>query len=245
MIKNFKNNTLTDSLVSGAAAIALIAGVGIAAAPAQAGTLEWGDGTSDFFSDFVDVDLDDLEGTLPDDFSVIFSPDSLGGQAAVSIATVEFAPFFDVPPLELVDLVSPPTGNFEFIEGSVDGLTFEYELQNNVVFEFDNGVEVVFGAGEIFLGDLEVEGDSVVGVEFLEETIASDVTIPGIPADELIAGAEELTFGSVSPDGGGYQGEVVVSGTTTPEPTTILGLLAVGGLGLGLKRKKQSKQLSA
>lgn len=38
---------------------------------------------------------------------------------------------------------------------------------------------------------------------------------------------------------------IVVVSQGTPEPTTILGLLAVGGLGLGLKRKKQSKQLSA
>ena len=58
--------------------------------------------------------------------------------------------------------------------------------------------------------------------------------------DDFPVIGEELTFGQAvgsEGDGGGYQGEVVV-GVTAPEPATILGLLAVGGLGLGLKRKK-------
>lgn len=40
--------------------------------------------------------------------------------------------------------------------------------------------------------------------------------------------------------GEGSSGDVVGVKVTTPEPSTIVGLLAVGGLGLGLKRKKQS-----
>ncbi|MGK7879587.1 MAG: PEP-CTERM sorting domain-containing protein, partial [Crocosphaera sp.] len=34
--------------------------------------------------------------------------------------------------------------------------------------------------------------------------------------------------------------EVDIQGTDVPEPGTVLGLLAISGLGLGLKRKKQS-----
>ncbi|NET75731.1 PEP-CTERM sorting domain-containing protein [Okeania sp. SIO1F9] len=44
------------------------------------------------------------------------------------------------------------------------------------------------------------------------------------------------------PEGGTFDGfkNTFTQKRVTPEPGTILGLLAVGGLGLGLKRKKQA-----
>ena len=265
MIKNFKNNKLTDGIVSGGTAIAFIAGIGIIATPAKAGQLGWSDGTSDFF--------DDVNPVAGDTFSVTFSPDSLEGLAAVFSATDEFDPFFDTP--EFVALTPPPTGNFEFVTGldPVDGIfqEFQYELTNDLVFNFDtdgnenasgNEVSLTIGAGSTFEGlfnDVPPGGSNSLGVEFETLEIASViVTIedqtfslgnPNFPVDELT-----FQFGDIPSEGGGeYNGLVSVTTpdfppppppqepTRVPEPVSILGLLAVGGLGIAMKRKKQNK----
>ncbi|MDJ0746985.1 MAG: PEP-CTERM sorting domain-containing protein [Xenococcaceae cyanobacterium MO_167.B27] len=265
MIKNFKNNKLTESILSGGTAIAVIAGIGIIATPARAGQLGWSDGTSDFF--------DDVNPVAGDIFSVTFSPDSLGGLAAVFSASDEFAPFFDTP--ELIALTPPPTGNFEFVTGldPVDGIfqEFQYELTNDLVFNFDtdgnenasgNEVLLTIGAGSTFQGEFNENppgGSNPLGVEFESLEIASVIVTtgdqtfslgnPNFPVDELT-----FQFGDIpSQSGGEYNGLVSVTTrdfpqpnpqepTTVPEPASILGLLAVGGLGVAMKRKKQSKQ---
>ena len=261
MTKNFKNNTLTDSLLSGAAAIALIAGVGIAAAPAQAqmvGALEWDDGTSNFF--------DDVNPVVGDIFSVDFvSPLFTSDVTTVSGASGLFSDFGPFP--DTVDLIpDAPTGNFSYSSDQT-GLGagfFRYQLDDPLVFNFDPNSDdsaeasVTFGAGSTFVGEFDTNPAGVTeGVEF-ELDVASNATqvtvggevysfTGGSDGDNFITG-DAFVFGDIPETtiGGTYGGEVSVQGvTTTPEPTTILSLLAVGGLGLGLKRKKQSKQLSA
>jgi hypothetical protein len=239
MVFQIKNNQLTKNIVSGAAAIAVLAGVGIAAAPAQSSTLtgelEWDDSTSNFFED-VNPDEDDT-------FSVTFSPEELGGLASVFIATGEFAPPFPTTPLappDFYELIPPPTGTFKFVRSQ--NSSFIYKLQNDLVFNFDanqNGVfaltedvQVTFKAGEQFLGSFD---NGSVGFEELD--VDASVIIAGRTPLVL---TEELTFGDSVGGTGGEYGAIVETTTTVPEPASILGLLAVGGLGLSLKRKKQS-----
>ncbi|MDJ0633252.1 MAG: PEP-CTERM sorting domain-containing protein [Xenococcaceae cyanobacterium MO_188.B29] len=249
MIKNFKNNTLTDSLASGAAAIALIAGVGIAATPAQASTLGWSNGTSDFFN-----------GVGNPNFQVIFSPDVTQdplndgiGAASIDNADGVFVPPFQGAPPIFLESIQEAVGNFDIVVdgGTGIGATGIYELADPLTFVFpditpENGapeVSVTWDAGTefdyIFDTDNSVEfrlaasqpAPMVTGIDFEDETFLDD----GL----------EFEDGSL-PAGGEYLAEVEYNnGPTVPEPGTILGLLAIGGLGLGLKRKQQSKQLSA
>ena len=252
MIKNFKNNTLTDSLVSGAAAIALFAGVGIAATPAQASTLGWSDGTSDFFSD--------VNPGAGDNFTVTFSPDESEappnnniGAASIDNADGVFAPpFTEAPPIFLQDL-TPATGNFVYVGDGPAAGEFIYELNSPLVFEFlgvpsetgPGNVVATLDAGTEFVGFF----DTANSVEFaLAPGQGEAITVDGIDfeGETFLDDGFEFEDGSL-PAGGEYLAEVEYDDgiTPVPEPGTILGLLAVGGLGLGLKRKKQSKQLPA
>ena len=233
-------------------AIAVIAGVGIAAAPAQAAdfnaplsTLEWDDATTDFNPEATAV-FDGGAGNT-ETFDVTFSPESLGGVASVFIATGDFDPYFNPP--EFVP-VSGATGTFGLVSGGVfnpdppaDGIATaaEFELQNALTFTFDttasgNGspVTATLPEGTEFLGELKDDG----AVEFELELGEWEFTLP----NGVTGTAEDsvFEFGDLVGEAGGTygaEGEVVHAGV--PEPTTILGLLAVGGLSLGLKRKKQ------
>ncbi len=261
-MKNFTFGHKLASFVLGTAAI--ISGV---SAPAQAqiivGALEFSDGTTSFIENFTGIDTtsvdtieDALDGLV---FDITFSPLALGGQAAVGEASGVFGPFFDptIPPIQLVDIVPPPTGTFDFIEGTVapatGGFTFEVELDpfTDITFNFDDNpadgifdpateVSVTFGGGSEFLGFLEVNaaGD-IVAVEFLEETVENEAVIVGGTNFPVVA--EELAFGQViGAETGGFEGEVSVTDVSVPEPGSIAGLVALAGLGFGLKRRKRA-----
>jgi hypothetical protein len=239
MVFQIKNNQLTKNIVSGAAAIATLAGVGIAAAPAQAGSLQWSDGATSF--------LADVNPGAGDTFSVTFSPDSI---ALIGTANGEFVPPFAAASPPYDQSVVPAIGNFEWFSNlpPVDGVVqeFEYELTNDLVFDFNNGVVVTYAAGTLFQGefDVPVGGGPIEGVEF-EEIELAGVTVEtpdgtfnlGDP-DFPVTGAA-LVFEDLAEGAAGYSGSVSV-GQSVPEPASILGLLAFGGLGLAMKRKKQS-----
>jgi hypothetical protein len=236
----------------GMASLGSIAALGIATAPAQAlvgGTLEWDNGTSDFI-DGATASF----GNVGDSFDVIFSPDDV---AAVFIADGHFEPFFNPP--ELVPLVPPGgvLGTFENIQvldppfpPGVDAEA-EYQLTNDLVFTFDidgsgdvSGGDLVatLAAGSEFLGELlvddAVEFEKTIGEwEFsIPEFIDDDGNV--IEAKTFFSNSSILEFGQTAgASGGGYIAEATKG---VPEPGTIIGLFAVGGLGLGLKRKKQS-----
>ena len=239
--------------VASLGAIAAIAGVGIAAAPAQAvsfGALAWEDGTSNFF--------DDVNPVAGDTFSVefvspLFTDDVTTVSGASGLLLDGFGPFPDI-----VDLVGgAPTGNFEYVSGSAD-TTFLYALTNDLEFNLDGEVLVTIGEGSTFLGDFDLNAAGVIeGVGFELDTAsnATQVTVGGevysftggSDGDNFITG-EVFTFGDLPETtiGGEYGGEIsIASHQGVPEPGTILGLLAVGGLGIAMKRKQQSKQLSA
>ena len=220
-------NKLTK-ILSGVAVLGIATAI---AAPAQAftveSTLEWDNGTSDF--------RNQVSFTTPGNtFSVDFSPASLGGQAAIFIATGDFAPIVGSTPV-LVPVTQPATGNFQLIgETGIGTGIFEYTLLNNLVFDFNGaaeGIVATLPAGASFLGEIG-PGNSV---EFeLEEPTEWVFQIPG---HTETAFSSVFEFGDLPTAGGGtYDAEGVVG---VPEPASLLGLLAVGGLGLVSKLKKQ------
>ena len=230
------------------AAFGVIVFTGITTAPAQAftldSTLEWDDATSDFWDD---VNLDDVG----DIFSVTFSPADLGGEAASFINTGDFAPFFTDPDnLYPINNGAGATGTFQNLGpgaiGSLPALPASesyLELTNDLVFNFGNGVTATLPDGSIFVGlqepdtsfEFDLEGGAVIdGV--LSEWIFN------IDGDTRIARFSNFEFGDLPPeDGGNFAAEGFIEGETrVPEPASIIGFLTIGGLGLGLKRKKQS-----
>ncbi len=216
----------------GLASLGSIAALGIATTPVQAqtSTFEWDDATSDF--------VEDATGafTPGGSFDVEFSP---GGIAAVFIANGIFDLFDEIP--TLVNTV-PTIGTFSFLQ---DDTTppgqAEFVLDNQLTFEFDineDGLSDLIGflpEDSPFLGILNADGS----VEFdLESGGIAEWTAILPDGTTVIADSSVFEFGQTAgSSGGAYIGELTV---TTPEPTTILGLLAVSGLGLGLKGKKKS-----
>ena len=184
----------------------------------SSGSITWGNGTSNFF--------EDVNPGAGDTFDVTFSP---GASALISSATGVFEPFYPAPPV--FTGLAPVTGTFEWVANS--GVGFIYELQNDLVFNFDNGISVTYGSGEQFLGAFGAEA----GVAFEElSTMNASVVVPGEPDVFLLA--EELTFGDLA---GGSSGEYGASvQATVPEPSTILGLLTAVGITLCASKRKQS-----
>ncbi len=223
----------------GVATLGAIAATGIATAPALAvGTLGFSNGASDFFED---VNPGQVNGER-DTFTVIFSPDEtklpLGdnlGSTAVSTANGHFAPpFTPAPPLGLVDLV-PVTADFRWVSGNANGI-FTYELENEITFNFPNeGVTVTWAAGTQFDGEFGPDN----GVGFVEVAENDLPTVTGIASTNVIA--DEISFQDVLGEGGAEYEASVVTGEKVPEPTAVLGLLTIGGLGLGMKRKQEQQ----
>ncbi len=254
-------------LFSSTLALGVLTGVGITAAPAQAAgftqtsTLEWDNGTSNFRDDaattFDPADVDDT-------FNVTFSPASITGEAAVFAASGDFAPYFNLGSVYTVNGGLGATETFIIDKASIitvgSAIEAEFTLDNDLQFIFEPvdvpGASVTAtlpqfqqnGDPTKFLGELIQDGSVEFELEEGEwEFVIND---PGLGADPIIEGtaaSSVMEFGqdAFSTVGGNYgaDGTVVVVANGVPEPASILGLLAVGGLGLGLKRKKQSKQL--
>ena len=243
-----QTNLLPKLAITGVAST--IAAFGISTASAYAAIIgEFGfeNGTTNFF--------EDVNPTLvgfTDDFNVTFSPITAGEQASTFNTSGVFTPPLpDAPPVAILDL-DQVTGTFSQTSyndndssGDISvGDTFEYQLINDdLIFDFDDGVTVTYGEGEIFLGtfDFDVSGNPI-GVEFVEENeVNPEVTIAGDP-DSPYTGdqvRESLIFSDLEGgEFGEYAGEVQIV-EVVPEPGTILGLLVIGGLSLSLKRKKQ------
>jgi hypothetical protein len=207
-----------------------VAVLGIAtaiAAPAQASTLGWSNGTSDFFSQVVPAN--------GDTFQTIFSPDSI---SLVSTATGVFNPEFALAPPPYTQNLTPAVGNFTYVSGTGGtGGSGQYALSSPLTFAFTNGATVTWATGTLF----DYLFDTATSVEF--EVAASQLLLPTITGIAEIPPYgvidDIIQFGdSSSVDGGVYDAEVDVD-IAVPEPASLLGLLAVGGLGLVSKLKKQ------
>ena len=205
----------------------------------------------------------------PGDFDVTFTPTGFLANIADLQGEFGIDFSFTTPPPRLVN-VELVTANFVLVDGNIPPVDpptnpyneFEYELNGDLTFVFQgegsdttpNGTTVTIESGARFLGEVDVAADNVTpeGIEF--ELLAGDVsvvtngqdyTIGGEPCDdgECTVIGDIFEFGqALNSSQGLYQGEVVIQGPNgrVPEPATILGLLTIGGLGLSLKRKKQS-----
>ena len=220
-------NKLTK-ILSGVAVFGIASAI---AAPAQAivitGTLGWSNGTSDFFSD--------VNPGAGDTFSVTFSPDNI---TLISTATGVFNPEFAPAPPPYT-ATTTATGGFEYTENQT-GLApgeFRYQLTNDLTFVFPDpgkgsGASVTWATGTTFRGFFDTANSVEFEVEGHLPTIAGiDEIPPHFVVDDV------FQFGDgVGLAGGVYDAEVEVS---VPEPGTILGILAVGGLGLVSRLKRQ------
>ncbi|MGK7879552.1 MAG: PEP-CTERM sorting domain-containing protein [Crocosphaera sp.] len=103
---------------------------------------------------------------------------------------------------------------------------FHTDIQNNTIAVFPDG-----------------SSKSFEGVEFSFNAPLNTID-PGETSSILFLTAKGhldlVPVETESPGGEGAAGDVFGIKKATPEPGTILGLLAISGLGLGLKRKKQS-----
>ncbi|NES70186.1 MAG: hypothetical protein F6K24_35720 [Okeania sp. SIO2D1] len=125
----------------------------------------------------------------------------------------------------------------------------EFELTNDLKFTFDNDM-----SGDVSDGD--VMATMKAGALFLGEELNSgavEVNLTGgdwwfyipefedKPAKTIKSRDSVLVFGDLVGDAGGTygaEGEVV----KTPESASMLGVLAFGGLGLAMAKRKQEKK---
>ncbi|MGD1698527.1 PEP-CTERM sorting domain-containing protein [Dapis sp. BLCC M229] len=214
----------------GVAALSAIAATSIATAPVQAATVSngdtagWGNGTDDFYA-----------GVGNDNFSV----DLNNGAFLLFPSGTGIFEDFDFPEI-LPPAQFPITMNFTKI-GGTGAVTdpFKYTLDNNVIFNLGISGDAVapITYTQIAGSQFDFIKDAVIteGELDLNSNQNGFYTIDGVnyQANETFQLSDLATIGP----GGEYDVEAEIS--SVPEPGTILGLLAVGGLGLGMKRKKQ------
>ncbi len=240
----------------GVAAIGAITITGITTAPVQAtpgtiSTLEWSDGATNFNQEMKDV----FDAGIGNSFDVTFSPLQLGGSAASFIATNHFEPFFNTPGLFDIIPGDSAMGTFELVSpltmAPEPGVARagDFELTNDLKFTFDNDgngvvsdgdVMATMKAGALFLGE-ELESGAVE-VELTQGDWWFNIpAFEDKPAKMMKSTDSVLVFGDlVGPDGGTYAAEGEI--TKTPEPASMLGLLAFGGLGMSMVKRNQEKK---
>ena len=238
-----KTNLLQKLAPVGVAAFGAISVIGIATAPARAveGRLGFSDNTSDFF--FAPPAVPVL-GAPVADFDVDFVT-SANDLVAVLNATGAFDPLFD--PIETTVSTTPSA---DFINGNIVAILpatglpeYEYELEDDLTFTLDatntdDTATYTIGGGSKFLGEYVSDlAGNIESIEFELEIDAGSELCVNSECWTVTANAFE--FEDLPGTGGGEFLSDAEVGAKAPEPASILGLLAIGGLGLGLKRKKQ------
>ena len=234
----------------GVAAFSAISVIGIAATSAQAanltGQLSWSNGS-------LIVPEGDAQDAFNNggSFTAIFSPEEVSN-ALVSTATVDFDIPLDAGTLYKINSGDGASGTFTRntipVVDPVDPnlLEAEFILQNDLVFEFfevggamnTTGVIATLEQGATIEGIFDTNDGSI---QFALETGIQDEWVAQTSTD-----GPNRAFSSVFEFGitdaatqGTFEADAVFR-ESVPEPTTILGLLTIGSLGLGLKRKKQA-----
>lgn len=201
-------------LATGLSVVTLLGGVVAYPAHAQTGSLAFSDGTDDFFSE--------VNPGVNDTFDIEFNPFDLN---FVTTQSGDFASVFDGSP---VQGVQASVGSFEFVEFM--GSSFIYELTNDLVFDYDNGVTVTWLAGSefegIFNGPESVQFEVSANQETVEVTgLGEDVTV----LDSVIQFSDTLARG-----GGTYNAQVDVTSEVEPEPVPEPDSIPLTMLGAGI-----------
>ncbi len=167
--------------------------------------------------------------------------------SSLDTVTVNFSPPIDVssadgpfkdlgffPSPNNYPIVSNPSAVLNYVSGDTSG--FVYSLNNDLAFNFTNGVSLNIGAGSTFAGSFNVQN----GVRF-------EITSYGAGANFENAGdttiPSGLNFTLTALNGAGTGGATVLATTeavATPEPFTIIGTL-IGGTAALRMRKKLAK----
>lgn len=198
----------------------------------QTGSLEFADGTGDFFSQVNFADPTDT-------FSVLFNTGT-NPLALVSGATGLFVPPFAPAPPSVALGISPATGVFNFVS-LVNPFQAVYKLASNTAFTFSNGVTVGIFGGVDFLVSKSATSVQVDVLQTLPPNLTSFVT--GLPADPVYVTAGAFTFNdTISPRGGSYSAQVDVAKQvdTVPGPLPILGAGAAFGFSRRLRKRVKS-----
>ena len=246
-----RNNLLHKLTPVGVAAFGVISITSISTPPAQAadlnGQLSWTNGS-----------LILPEGAAQDafnnggSFTATFSPEVVS-DALVSTATGDFDDFLDSGTLYSINSGSGAPGTFTRNTIPIpdpinpDLLEAEFTLQNDLIFEFfdvstdtTTGVVMTLEAGSTVEGLFDTNDGSIefaleslpgTGDEWLGQTFTDGPNF-------AVSSVFEFGITALATEGTFEADAVFVE--HVPEPTTILGLLTICGLGLGLKHKKQS-----
>lgn len=253
---------LCQKLAVGFVTLSSITFIDIAVDPAQASTIARVNRALN--------SIDDLNSFDNKMLSVTFNSN---GTSLMSIPKDQLvAPFTAVSSPDLTETLKPDEGIFELVTGlsSVNSITSEFDSKQNkdLGLEFGNSIVIKFKAdprdpeGEqpIFVGEFDptaspppppLSEDRDFEID-IEETKNVVVDIKGVISnlfgsftDDNFANNGRMMLGRATdaPEGDEYQVAVVLE-RKTPEPGIMFGLLALGGLGLGMKSKKQDKKQS-
>ena len=233
-----QTNLLQKFAPLGVAAFGAISVIGIATAPAHAAVI----GAAGFDAEGIlnevgnTTTLSDIFNFADEEYSGIFSglgtPNTPGSPQ-------DNGPIFAPNTYRIVevkDLVLTTANGTDYTNGFIDDFK---------VYENSNGDQITF--------DLNPGFDwfrSTVGDEIIYSNIGGyegNYTADDASINDLLVTLDPNGFGAFQfSDSGTLEfAEIEVTqdaqanGNTVPEPTTILGLLTFGGLGFGLKRKKQ------
>ena len=245
-----QTNLLQKLAPLGVAVFGAISFTGIAVVSAQAAvftqasSLQWTGSVSDFVKD-AGIAIEDKTS-----FTVTFNPSE---ESSVNGISGDFVPYF--PDLDLPNnfAAGGSTVTFNFVRETETILGFEtsadFEIEDDLTFSFltsatpGSPVTLTLPRGSIFTASLDTNG----AVEVRLDSGGWKAVLPNAPDGDPdisgIANSSTLTFdqsdGSII---GVYSttGSFNSPDTTIPESASILGILAIGGLGLGLKHKKQA-----
>jgi hypothetical protein len=245
-IQQFTNTTnIKTSLIIAAGTLAIGAVSSISAAPAgavsfnssnnAASKLSFGLNNSDFGTG--------VTGLAGNRFDVIFNTTpsgSLGNtvtssQGAFATSSTSFTP-------GVTNLTSGnPTGTFVYESGTL--ISSKYKLDNDLVFNFTNGVTYTFLKGAVFTGSKPVSTNSI---SFQLDGVTNPAAFFTSGADRTDALTSIFKFDdSAAGTGGQYSITASPSNvplTAVPEPFTVIGSI-VGGAAALRMRKKMSKSV--
>jgi hypothetical protein len=211
-------NKLTKTFASGSLAIGVLAGAVLTATSASAAVLTWGEWTNS--------DLALRKDLIQGDKIVKYVGGTIGAEAEDKVALTEMG------------------GHYYFRYDAMDGLDDTNMSSGSFKYE----IEVINSPKSIIGVDLDSNVSSNYGTvtETFDEISNVLVSTNGsqVPPSGFIpiAPIKKLTVTNTlaaNPNEGLFDLQNSFHQTTVPEPGTILGLLAVGGLGLVSRFKKQ------
>jgi hypothetical protein len=247
---------LCQKLAIGCATLSSLALIDTAIDPAQASTINWGNRAVNSLRD-----LDSVDDPI---FWVIFGSEEVSLIAIPKGHSI--APFTAVSSPDLIETLKPDEGIFELVTGSSSEDStiseFGYQPKKEGVFDLAKPAVVKFKADPqdpeaeqpIFVGEFDphtsppaLTDDSEFEID-LKETTNVTVDLKGaisnlfgvFTEDNFASHRQRIILGRTNQgiDGGEYQVAEFIE-RKTYESSVMFGLLALGGLGLGMNSKKQ------